>query len=120
MDGSERRKFKRLEVNYDITFSAVGSMTENKFGNTLNAGSGGLFFETEDNTLEPGNMLKINLTIPPKSGLLEYGGKVGGLARVLRIDKIFNPKIADNLSSDKYGVAVEFCRPLRLNVQGLF
>ena len=117
MDGFERRRFKRLGINYCITFSDVGSITEEfKFGDVVNAGSGGLFFKIKDNILEPGNLLKIKLTIPPTPGLLEYGGKVGGFVRVLRVDEIVNLERADNSSSDKYGIAVEFCRPLRLSV----
>ena len=115
MDGSERRKFKRLEIEYDILCSKVNSEAKDyKFGYTVNACSGGLFFETEEKTFEQGELLEIQLAIPPTTGLLESGGKVGGLARVLRVGEIIKTQKADNLSSNKYGVAVEFCRPLRL------
>jgi len=75
-------------------------------GYTLNVSTGGLYFETEAGIFEQGNLLKVELDIPPTSGLLEFGGKIAGFARVLRTDS----------ASGKYGVALQFCRPPKLSV----
>ena len=115
MDGTEKRRFKRLGINYIISYAEVGSLTEQfQSGHAVNVSPGGLFFETANRAFETGDLLKVRLTIPPTTGLLEFGGKVGGFAKVLRIDKIVDSKRADSLSSNNYGVAVEFCRPLQL------
>jgi len=105
MDRSEKRRHRRLGVKYDISCRIVGS-TENKpyEGHTVNVSPGGLYFQTETETFMPGNLLTVELSIPPTSGLLEFGGKIAGFAKVLRTDS----------ASGRYGVALQFCRPPKL------
>lgn len=105
MDRTEKRKHRRLGANYHISCRKVGS-TENRAydGFTANVSLGGLYFETSSDTFEQGNLLKVELSIPPTSGLLEFGGKIAGFATVLRTDK----------AADRFGVALQFCRPPKL------
>jgi len=105
MDRPEKRRHRRLGAKYDISCRIVGS-TENKpcEGHTVNVSPGGLYFQTETKTFTPGNLLAVELSIPPTSGLLEFGGKIAGFAKVLRTDS----------ASGKYGVALQFCRAPRL------
>ena len=47
MDGSEKRKYKRLGAKFDISCSKVGTIAGQFYsGCTLNVSSGGLYFET--------------------------------------------------------------------------
>ena len=48
------------------------------------SGPGGVYFETSSKIFEPGNFVKIDMSIPPTDGLLEFGGRVSGFAKVLR------------------------------------
>ncbi len=80
----------------------------------MNVSPGGLYFETAVGTFKPGSMLEVELSIPPKTGILEFGGRISGFARVLRTDDIGVSPADTNLSSASYGVALQFCRPLRL------
>ncbi len=113
MDQDERRKYKRLGMNFDISCREVGSTTERAHaGCTINVGTGGLYFETNDVSFKPGSLLEVELSIPPKQGLLEFGGRISGFARVLRTDNVSAEGIA--LNSGKFGVALQFCRSLRL------
>ena len=115
MDGPERRKYQRLGVKLDLSCRKVGSMAEQSHaGYTVNVSPGGLYFETGTDTLRPGNLLKVELSVPPTSGLLEFGGKVGGFARVLRTENICHSPTGTNLSSRAHGVALQFCRPPQL------
>jgi hypothetical protein len=112
MDRDERRKYKRLGVRFEIACRLVGSAEELKHaGCTLNAAAGGVYFETQDRHFKPGRLLKVELSVPPKSGLLEFGGKIAGFARVLRADIISESDRPDG----KYGVALQFCRAPRLS-----
>jgi hypothetical protein len=63
-------------------------------------------------SFKPGSLLEVELSIPPKRGLLEFGGRISGFARVLRIDSVYAEGKA--LVSGKFGVAVQFCRSPRL------
>jgi len=73
-----------------------------------------LYFETPIDVFKPGNILKVQLSIPPTAGLLEFGGRISGLGKVLRIRDISDSHTVADLPADRYGVAVEFSRPLRL------
>lgn len=110
MEIFEKRRFKRLPMTLILSCRKVGSATESLHkGSTLNVGPGGLYFKTTDDAFKPGNLLKIELTIPPTAGLLEFGGKIAAFARVLRASNL-----GDTLSSNEYGVAVQFCQPPKL------
>jgi len=113
MDRDERRKYKRLGAKFDISCREVGAATERELaGRTINVGTGGLYFETKDVSFKPGSLLEVELSIPPKRGLLEFGGKISAFARVLRTDTI--PVEGTSLTFEKYRVALQFCRSPRL------
>ena len=107
MDGSEKRKFARLGVEFDLSCRQVGSSVEQLYsGRTVNISTGGLYFHTDIDTLKPGSLVKIDLSIPPESGMLEFGGRISGFGRILRTDTI--KEISPGKSC--CGVALEFCR----------
>jgi hypothetical protein len=113
MDRDERRKYKRLGAEFDLSYREVGSATDRIYtGCTLNISTGGLYFETKGQTYKPGSLLEEELSIPPKRGLLEFGGKMSGFARVLRTDIISNADKELNL--DRHGIAVQFCKVPKL------
>jgi hypothetical protein len=115
MERSERRKYRRLGARFDISCRQVGSEGEQSHsGCTVNVSAGGLYFETSADVFRPGNMLKVELSIPPTSGVLDFGGKLAGFAEVLRAEDICGSAPEADSSSDRYGVALQFCRPPRL------
>ncbi len=115
MDRAEKRKYKRLGAKFDISCREVGSAAERAYiGCTVNVSPGGLYFETESATFKPGSLLEVELSIPPRRGLLEFGGRISGFARVLRTDNIYESAGGTNLSSEIFGVAVQFCRSPKL------
>jgi len=105
MDRSEKRRHKRLGIKYNLSCRKVGSTGNISYGGrTLNVSTGGLYFETINDKFEQGDLLHVELSIPPTSGLLEFGGKIAGFAKVLRTDS----------ASGRHGVALQFCRPPKL------
>jgi hypothetical protein len=116
MSGSEKRKFKRLPLKLDLSCHRVDSPSEVlHIGRTVNVGPGGIYFETSSKIFEPGHLIKIDMAIPPTNGLLEFGGRVSGFAKVLRTHRVADDA-ADAASQSFHGVAVEFCHPPRLSV----
>jgi hypothetical protein len=110
MNSSEKRKFKRLPIALGLSCRKVGSTAEKLHkGCTVNVSPGGLYFVTADDAFMPGNLLKVELSIPPTAGLLEFGGKIAAFAKVLRTSNL-----SDTLSSNKYGVALQFCQSPKL------
>jgi hypothetical protein len=115
MRRSEKRKYKRLPIKLDLSCRKAGSAAGKLYtGSTVNVSPGGLYFETAADTFKPGSLLEIKLSIPPTAGLLEFGGRISTLARVLRANNICDSHKDSNLSPDRYGVALEFCRPPKL------
>jgi len=101
----------------DISCYEVGSEANPHYiGHTINAGRGGLYFQTSADTFKPGKipqgtLFKVELSIPPTKGLLEFGGKLAGFAKLLR-----TCELSEHPASDKYGVAFQFCQPPKLSV----
>jgi hypothetical protein len=118
---SEKRKYQRLPIRLDLLCRKVGSATEKwHSGCMMNVSPGGLYFQTDSGAFKPGNLLDVKLSIPPTTGLLEYGGRISGYARVLRADDVSPTEDRParphrlGLSSARYGVAAEFCQMLKL------
>ena len=115
MDTIEKRKYKRLPIKLDLLCRTVDSGGKGSHtGITMNVSPGGLFFQTiadisKQANLSRGSLINVEMSIPPTEGLLEFGGKLAGFAKVLRISNLGNP-----LSATSYGVAVEFCQPPKL------
>jgi hypothetical protein len=112
MSRSEKRKYKRLAVKLDLSCRKVSLPAEKLYtGYTVNVSPGGLYFETAADVFRPGNLLKVELSIPATAGLLEFGGRISGFGKVLRT---YNTRTSSNLPSGRYGVALEFCRSPKL------
>lgn len=114
MDRYEKRACQRLGATFEITCHRIGSQASQACeGFTENVSPGGIYFRTKTECFERGDLLKVELSIPPKSGILEFGGKMAGFAKVLRSETISSCS-SDNATSDRhYGVALQFCRPLK-------
>jgi len=80
----------------------------------VDVSSGGLYFETRAGIFKAGDLLIVELSIQPTAGVLEFGGKIAGFAKVLRTFGITGPAAETGSSCNRYGVAVQFCRAPRL------
>jgi hypothetical protein len=115
MSSSEKRKYKRLPIKLDLSYRRVDSTAKkSQTGCTVNVSPCGLYFETAADIFKPGSLLKVELSIPPTTGLLESGGSISGLGKVLRVHTISGPHTDTKLPFVRSGVALEFCRPLKL------
>lgn len=113
MNRPEKRKYNRVPITLELSCHKVRSPDEKSYtGSTVNISPGGLYFQTTSDVFNPGNLVSVELSIPPTTGLLEFGGRISGLGNVLRIHNIVDSRT--DLSSDRYGIAVEFCQPLKL------
>jgi len=117
MDGPERRTYKRSSKKLAVSYRKIAPTDQiSHEGQTSNVSPGGLYFRARTTTLEPGNLVAIEVSIPPTAGVLEFGGRISGLARVLRAHSI------RDLGPDIYspagtcGVAVEFCQRPKLSM----
>lgn len=117
MDTTEKRKYKRLPIKLDLSCRKVDSAgKESHTGSTINVSPGGLYFETSVNVFKPGHLLSVELSIPPTMGLLESGGSISGLGKVLRTHTIRNLQKGSEKPTLRCGVALKFCQPLKLRM----
>lgn len=115
MNSTERRKYKRLPIRLELSCRRDDSTEkESHTGCTTNVSPGGLYFETSADVFKPGNLLKVELSIPPTTGLLETGGSVSGLGKVLRTENICGTHKDTGQFLVRTGVALEFSQPLKL------
>ena len=117
MNVSDKRKYKRLTIKLDLSYRKADSTSKKSHtGCTVNVSPGGLYFETAADVFKPGSLLKVELSIPPTSGLLEFGGSISGLGKILRTHTISGSRTDTELPSVRSGVALEFCQPLKLSM----
>lgn len=113
----ERREFGRSSIKLALSYRRVGPAGQRSHrGYTLNVSPGGLYFRAPAPTPKQGNLLHIELSIPPTAGILEFGGKLSGFARVLRAQSIRDSYTGTDLPSNDCEVAVEFCQRPKLHM----
>jgi len=112
---SDRRSHKRLPVKFSVLCQKVG-LSDGRFysGNTVNVSPGGMLVEVANAQLKDGELVSVEMTVPPTEGLLEYGGSFSGYARVVRVHQ--SQAAMSSRSSPANAVAVEFCESPRLRV----
>jgi hypothetical protein len=114
----DRRLYRRIPLKLAVLCQKAGLLEGSLFtGNTVNVCPGGVMMEINGAGLDVGELVNLELAVPPTPGLLEYGGRFSTYARILRIDPP-DPVTAEQLmageSSDIYRIAMEFCEVPRL------
>ena len=114
---SEKRKNRRLPLILPVSYQKIDRSDERFLtGQTVNISTGGLFFETDPTEIEQGEFLNIELSIPPTEGLLEFGGRLSSMAKVLRICRPHQGRDGHSQPashSHKCQIALQFCQPLK-------
>lgn len=114
MTQQERRRHRRLPLKFSVTCRKAGTTDGRLYtGSTVNVSPGGMLIELGRGHLPPGQLLSVEVSVPPTNGLLEFGGSFSGYARVIRTYPDHNPL---QTSERTCSFAVEFCQPPRLNV----
>jgi len=84
-------------------------------GSSLNVSPGGMLMKINGDGLTKGDLLNIEMSVPPTQGLLEYGGRFSSYARVLRIQETDTDDL-EGKTSMSHQVALEFCQSPKLHV----
>ncbi|MHC4344992.1 MAG: PilZ domain-containing protein [Planctomycetota bacterium] len=109
----EKRQYKRVAVELELSCRKVGSPDEKAHsGRTVNVSPGGVYFHTGGQVFSAGDMLRVELSVPPNVGQLEFGGRVCALGRILRKEPAGG---GGNASRGEWGLALEFCQSPRVS-----
>ncbi len=115
-EGKERRSHQRLPLRLAVLCQRVGSPGAGIYtGNTVNVSPGGMLMEINDCRIKQGELLNVEMSVPPTEGLLEYGGRFSSYARVIRIEAPPSIRPGDRASAT-LSVALEFCESPKLHV----
>jgi hypothetical protein len=112
----DRRKHQRLPLRLAVSCQKVGQ-PENKMvirGSTINVSPGGVLMEIGNGALTAGELLSIEMSVPPTRGLLEYGGRISSYAKVVRVGGHSLSKTAKPTTPAQ--IALEFCESPKLRV----
>jgi PilZ domain len=116
LEEKERRKNKRLDLKLPVMCHKVGISTNRFFtGTTVDIGPKGALIDINAHGLRQGELVNVEMPIPPTKGLLEYGGRFSTYARILRV---YKPKCGSSSKSASIvqTVALEFCESPKLQV----
>lgn len=130
----DRRADRRLEIDFPVAFhpappdaastpaaSQTSAPPEREIrsrGTALNVAPGGVYFETEDDSLKSGQLIELEMTLPPAAGSSPYFGRGAAVAEVLRVVRL--PTLSPPGSAPRFGVAARFRERLRLNYRTPF
>jgi c-di-GMP-binding flagellar brake protein YcgR len=101
----ERRRHNRLPLKLSIFCQKVGQSGERLIsGRTLNVSPGGMLVEMKGAEINDGELLSVEMSVPPSEDLLDYGGNFSIYARVIRT---ISQETSEDSSSKQF--ALEFC-----------
>jgi hypothetical protein len=114
----DRRLYRRIPLKLAVLCQKAGLMEGRLYtGNTINVCPGGVLMEINGAGLDVGELVNLELAVPPTQGLLEFGGRFSTYARILRIQAPPHKppeEVMVGEGSDIYRIAMEFCEVPRL------
>ena len=109
----ERRKHRRLRMALPLEFRRSTQPSVGPYRSVArDVSTGGIYFETVLEDLRKGELIDIELTIPPGEGHFPYQGRVSSVAAVVRTEKLASS--ASQITNQRIGVAAAFRENFKL------
>jgi hypothetical protein len=114
----EKRNHARFPLRLSVLCHRVGTPGGSVYmGSTVNVSPGGMLMEVSAQDLTSGDLVSVEMSIPPTEGLLEYGGRFTTYAKILRVEKIIPQfRRLKEYKSNTRSIALEFCESPKLVV----
>ncbi len=114
----EKRDHKRLSLRLEVLCRKVGTPSAIAYtGKSVNVGPGGMLMEVHGRGLGTGDLISVEMSVPPTEGILEYGGRFTSYARVLRVHDTGHPSGPNRKRGPlAQKIALEFCESPKLRV----
>jgi len=110
----DRRANKRLVMKVTVLCQTVGQVAGRTCtGHTVNVSPGGALVEMQDHNLKVGQLISVDMSVPPAEDLLDLGGRFSSYARIVRIQSHSAPEPTEFASSTQR-IAFEFCQSLKM------
>lgn len=112
----ERRRHRRFPLRLSIFCQRVGYSGGKLYtGKTINVSPGGMLVEMRSDGLRDGELLSIEMTVPPTEGMLEFGGSISTYARIVRTHDRSDLSL-DAAPAYAKTAALEFCDSPKLRL----
>ena len=109
----ERRRHRRLRMALPLEFRRSAEPSAGPYRSVArDVSTGGIYFETMLEDLRKGELLDIELTIPPGEGHFPYQGRVSSVAAVVRTEKLTSLDL--QITNPSIGVAASFRQSFKL------
>jgi hypothetical protein len=114
MNSLEQREHKRINLKLELCCRLAGDSEDSLYsGHSLNISTGGLLAQTYNSKIKIGDLVNIEMSVPPIEGLLDFGGKMEAFAKIVRIT---NRKHPENSDAASQLLAMQFCHHPKLSV----
>lgn len=105
----EKRAHRRLTIRIPLEYRKQGVRRSNVSRTmTINVSTGGIYFETTDDTIAEGDLLELELGIPPGDSRFPIQGKIANLGKVVRKRLIETDPDQPAAAYTRYGLAAQF------------
>lgn len=113
---NNRRSHQRLALKLNVVCQTVGLAAGKVYtGTTVDVSSGGALIEMNGKGLDDGQLISVEMSVPPTEGLLDFGGRLSNYARIIRVDQ--GCESSENTSATvTQTIALEFCESPKLHV----
>lgn len=110
----EQRQHKRINLKLDICCRLAGDIEDGLYsGHSLNISTGGLLAQTYNSRIKIGDLVNVEMSVPPTDGLLDFGGKMEAFAKIVRMTDRKHP---ENSETTSQLLAMQFCQNPKFSV----
>ena len=111
----EKRAHRRLDIRLPLEYRRQDMHRTQFFRTmTINVSTGGIYFETSDEDICPGDKLIFEVGVPPGDKQFPQEGKISTVGEVLRAKSIKNKINGKGVQLSRYGVAAKFEQGFKL------
>ena len=112
---SERRTHRRLNMRLPLEYRvAQARHAKSCSSTTMNVSTGGLYFETTDPALKPGDDIAFELGIPAEDRRFPQHGTIATQGTILRTTPVEHQTHENGIGFPRYGVAARFSQGFKL------
>lgn len=116
----EMQRDRRIDHRVPLDLTAVCHKVGQSPGRTytarsVNVSPGGMLMEVNTSDFKEGQLLSVEMSVPPTEGLLEFGGRFSTYARIVRVQPDEQQRESDRIGAPKK-IALEFCRSMKLRL----
>ena len=111
----EKRAHRRLDIHLPLEYRRQAKARSNVYRTmTVNVSTGGLYFITADESLLPGDVLALEMEVPPGDGPFPQESRISTTGEVIRTTVIDSETKPNGVKFSRYGVAAKFQKDFKL------